>query len=151
VPHKVTENDEYQGYFIPKGSIIHNTIFAMVRDEVEFPDPETFNPDRWLNPKYPTYREPLTEYPNLKRAMYFGFGRRICPGLESAQKALFIEIASIAWACNICKSKDEKGQDIPVPWYDYKDRDERAPKKFKFDIKPRDEHRVRLMEAALPR
>jgi cytochrome P450 len=69
VPHQVTENDKYEGYFIPKGSIVHNTIFAMVRDETVFPDPEIFNPDRWLNPKYPTYQEPLTQYPNLKRSM----------------------------------------------------------------------------------
>ncbi|KAH6681536.1 cytochrome P450-like protein, partial [Halenospora varia] len=114
-----------------------------------YPDPETFNPDRWLNPKYPTFREPLTKYPNLSRYLTFGFGRRICPGLESAERALFIQVSNLAWACNIELKKDENGMTIPVPWYDYNLGVNTAPKKFYFNILPRDEDRVELMQENL--
>jgi hypothetical protein len=117
----------------------------MVRQESEYPDPETFRPDRWLDPKFPTYQEPLTQYPNLKRYSAFGFGRRICPGLESAERSLFIEVASMMWVCSIRKKKDQNGLEIPIPWYDYTTGNNTAPKKFQFDIEPRDQERLRMM------
>jgi cytochrome P450 len=30
-----------------------------------YPEPEEFKPERWLDPQYPTYKEPLTAYPTL--------------------------------------------------------------------------------------
>ena len=81
----------------------------------------------------------------MKRFSAFGFGRRICPGLESAENAMFIQIASLAWACNIMYKKDGNGNNIPVPWYDYTDGANSAPNLFMFDLKPRSEERLQLM------
>lgn len=118
----------------------------MTRDEEEYPDSETFNPDRWLSPEFPTYREPLTQFPNLKRYPAFGYGRRICPGLEAAENSLFIEIATVAWACNISVKKDSNGIDIPVPWWDYLPGNNTAPRKFQFSLKSRGADRTGLVE-----
>ncbi|KAH7109741.1 cytochrome P450, partial [Dactylonectria estremocensis] len=146
IPHQLSQDDEYQGYHIPKGSVIHANQYAMVREEALYPDSEAFNPGRWLNPKYPTYQEPLSQFPNLKRYLTFGFGRRICPGLELAERALFIQVSHIAWACSIQLKKDEYGSTIPAPWYDYAAGVNTRPNAFSFDMKPRSEDRLRIMQ-----
>ncbi|KAH7334824.1 cytochrome P450 [Rhizoctonia solani] len=82
VPRAMAEDDEYRGYFIPKGSIVMTNAWAMSRDDSVYKSPETFNPDRFLN----------TDTPG---APGFGFGRRSCPGNHYAEASLFILIASV--------------------------------------------------------
>ena len=48
----------------------------------EYPDQKIFNPARWVDPSYPTYKEPLTEFPNLRGDTSFGYGNRACPGVD---------------------------------------------------------------------
>ena len=48
VPSRVTQDDVYQGYFIPAGATVVQNIWAICRDPSIYPDPETFNPDRFL-------------------------------------------------------------------------------------------------------
>ncbi|CAE6461565.1 unnamed protein product [Rhizoctonia solani] len=81
-PHSTTEDDEYRGYFIPKGSIVMSNIWAMTRDETVYKSPETFNPERFLGDDTPN-------------APVFGFGRRSCPGNHYAEASLFIMFASM--------------------------------------------------------
>lgn len=121
----------------------------MFQDEAVYPDSGTYNPDRWLNPKYPTYQEPLSQYPNLKRFASFGFGRRICPGLVSAERSLFIEIATLMWACSVGKKLDAQGNVIPVPWYDFKPGNNTGPKPFDFSLTARDAKRIAMLQASL--
>ncbi|KAK5310121.1 hypothetical protein LTR93_012107 [Exophiala xenobiotica] len=66
VPHQLVKDDIFQGFFFPAGTVIHPNQWAIHRDPELYPEPEDFNPDRWLSPKYPTYREPLDKYPNLQ-------------------------------------------------------------------------------------
>ncbi|KAF8880684.1 cytochrome P450 [Infundibulicybe gibba] len=49
VAHSSTEDDEYDGYFIPKGSIVIGNTWAILHDPEEFPQPEKFRPERYLN------------------------------------------------------------------------------------------------------
>ena len=140
-----SKDDTYNGYFIPKGAIIHGNQFGMFKDPTIYPDPETYNPERWLKPEYPTYQEPLTEFPNLKRFSAFGFGRRICPGLPSAERTLFIEVATLLWACDIIHKLDKDGNVIPVPWYDTRPGNNTGPKHFHFDISVRDPARMHIL------
>jgi cytochrome P450 len=142
----LTKDDGYEGYHIPKGSFVHGNQWAIHRDEKLYPDPDVFNPDRYLNPQYPTYKEPLEQNPNIKRFSAFGFGRRICPGLETADRSLFIQIATLAWACDISKKIGSDGKEIPVPWYDYTEGSNVMPKPFEFELKPRSDERARMVE-----
>ncbi|CAE6354303.1 unnamed protein product [Rhizoctonia solani] len=87
-PHATTEDDEYRGYFIPKGSIVMSNIWAMTRDESIYASPERFDPDRFLDPDTPS-------------APVFGFGRRSCPGNHYAEASLFIMFASMLAAFDI--------------------------------------------------
>ncbi|KAL4264901.1 cytochrome P450 family protein [Pleurotus pulmonarius] len=103
--HRLTMDDEYNGYYIPKGSVVFANIWAMLRDEEYHPDPDIFRPERFLKDGKINYK--LTDpIPN------FGFGRRICPGRFFAMDSLWISIASILATFNIEKAKDEQGRDI---------------------------------------
>jgi hypothetical protein len=91
VPHRSTEDDVYEGYCIPNGSIvICNSWYeqylhcnyvrqfivmighyrAMLYSEDEYSDPSTFNPERFMKDRQldPNIRNPTT--------IIFGFGRR---------------------------------------------------------------------------
>ena len=47
-PHRVMQDDIYRGYFIPRGAIVIQNVWAIFRDSNIYPDPEAFNPDRFL-------------------------------------------------------------------------------------------------------
>jgi hypothetical protein len=71
-----------------------------------YPDPEAFNPLRWIEPKYPTYQEPLTQYPTIINSSQFGYGRRVCQGQTVADEDMLIGIGSIAWLFNIERTSE---------------------------------------------
>ncbi|KAG6901516.1 hypothetical protein C0995_010939 [Termitomyces sp. Mi166 len=73
LPHMVMEDDIYDGYFIPKGSIVIANLWNMLRDPETYAEPHTFNPSRFIS----------SEGHAAERDVYdiiFGFGRRRCPG-----------------------------------------------------------------------
>lgn len=147
-PHSVIKDDVYDGYFIPKGAVLIPNQWAIFRDEEIYPDSESFRPERWLESEYPTYQEPLTIYPNLKRFAAFGHGRRICPGLEVTEKALLLQVSSLFWACNVSKDRDDDGKEVEIPWYDYTGVAISTPRTFKFIVEEREDNRLRMLEEA---
>jgi len=72
-----------------------------------YPDPEAFNPLRWVKPEYPTYQEPLSQYPTIVNSTQFGYGRRTCTGQNVTDEDLLIGIGSIAWLFDIKKRPEE--------------------------------------------
>ncbi|KAK5215866.1 hypothetical protein LTR72_011118 [Exophiala xenobiotica] len=105
VPHELIKDDVYDGFFFPAGSNVHADQWAIHRDPDMYPDPETFDPNRWLSSEYSTFREPLDKYPNLQSFSAFGFGRRICPGVNIAENSLHLLIARMAGP-----QRSQKGQ-----------------------------------------
>lgn len=106
VPHKLRQDDAYEGFFFPAGTIFHINMSAMLSNEELYPNGQEFDPARWLDPSYPTFKEPLAVYPNLQNFASFGFGRRACPGAHFTELAITLMVARIAWACNIKKAID---------------------------------------------
>lgn len=103
-----------------------------------YPEPEVFNPDRWLSKEYPTYREPLTQHPNLNGFSQFGFGRRTCQGIPIVEQDLFLTMGGMAWAFDIRKRRDaETGEEIPVHWNSFTPLLIAKPVKFPFEAVPR--------------
>ncbi|KAL4264719.1 cytochrome P450 family protein [Pleurotus pulmonarius] len=135
--HRLTMDDEYKGYLIPKGTIVFANIWALLRDEEYYPDPDTFNPDRFLKDgKFdPKLADPI---PN------FGFGRRICPGRFFAMDSLWISIASILAVFNISKAKDEQGRVIE-PDLQWAPGFSRQMVPFKCSITPRSAEAIKLI------
>lgn len=60
-----------------------------------------------MKPEYPTYREPLTEYPTIINSTQFGYGRRLCQGQQVADEDLLIGLGSVAWLFNISRKKQD--------------------------------------------
>jgi hypothetical protein len=77
-----------------------------------FPDPEAFNPLRWVEPGWPTYQEPLTQFPTIINCSQFGYGRRLCQGQTVADEDLLIGIGSIAWMFNIAKQHGSAASNV---------------------------------------
>ncbi|KAK3677176.1 hypothetical protein LTR78_002714 [Recurvomyces mirabilis] len=145
VPHVAIEDDVYEGYHIPKGAILHANHYLISREESTYPRGEEFIPDRWLDPSYPTYKEPLSEFPNFRGDRAFGYGNRSCPGIDLTSNELLTLIGSLMWAFEIKRPEGRYGADAPLPWY------ETAPwvitmtKPFKCDIKCRSEEKRRYI------
>ncbi|TFL03965.1 cytochrome P450 [Pterulicium gracile] len=105
--HRLLQDDEYKGYLIPKGSLVLGNTWALCRDEGMFPDPDNFNPDRYLRgPK--GERHPAEAYV----AAAFGYGRRACPGRSLALDTIWLTIAQVLAIFDVLKDVDERGAEL---------------------------------------
>jgi cytochrome P450 len=89
IPHMLTQDDTYEGYFLPKGTMLLANTWAIHRDEDEYARPDEFIPERFLNNKFGT-KNPIGDTPeDHRRGTYgFGAGRRVCPGQRLAENSL---------------------------------------------------------------
>ncbi|KAG7087458.1 hypothetical protein E1B28_013424 [Marasmius oreades] len=112
LPHRVVNDDVYEGYFIPAGSTILPNAWAVLHDESLYgPDPTNFNPDRFLK----SDEKDLPPNPEL---IAFGFGRRSCPGRHFAVNTVWIAMTYLLTAFTMGKEVDEDGKEIdPVVEY----------------------------------
>ncbi|KAK5154283.1 hypothetical protein LTS14_006968 [Recurvomyces mirabilis] len=79
LPHQLTKDDVYtlengEKVFLEAGANVHPVQWSIHREPKRYPDADSFRPERWLEPSWPTYKEPLTTYPNLQNFSAFGFG-----------------------------------------------------------------------------
>ncbi|KAI0662177.1 CyP450 monooxygenase [Cubamyces menziesii] len=108
LPHAVVEDDEYDGYFIPAGTVTFPNAWAILHDPDDYPEPDKFLPERFIKDGRlnPDVRDPAT--------VAFGFGRRICPGRYFADAALFLNIARVLHVFEIGPPRDDAGQPIRI-------------------------------------
>jgi cytochrome P450 len=120
----------------------------MTRDESLYPDPEVFRPERWLEPRFSSYREPLSQYPEIKGHSGFGWGNRSCVGQGFSEVVMFTMASTILWGCNITKKTDgQTGKEMEIPWMDIEPPNAIVrPTWFPLDVKPRSERKTRPME-----
>lgn len=77
---------------------------GMLHDEKRYPNPHTFNPDRFLDKNQPD-PAPIT----------FGFGKRSCPGSRLAQASIFLAISQTLALFYIKRIRDENGNEVIPP------------------------------------
>ncbi|KAF8808763.1 cytochrome P450 [Phlegmacium glaucopus] len=106
VPHRTTEDDVYEGYHIPNGSIVIYNSWVMLYNEVEYPDPSAFKPERFLKDGQldSNIRDPAE--------IVFGFGRRACPGSHIAFSTLWFTAAGVLATFQLSKPVDKEGRVI---------------------------------------
>ena len=126
--HSLREDDEYRGFVIPANTLVSVNAWALTHDETMYPDPETYNPDRFL----PEKGEP----PLDARQLVFGFGRRSCPGLHLAGNLVWIVVARTLATSWILPELDANGNEI-LPSVEYTSGAISHPKPFKCRIIPR--------------
>jgi cytochrome P450 len=112
-PHRSTEDDWYEGMFLPKGTICFANAWHMNRDPDIFgKNTEDFDPARYLD----AHGEMAPDLSEHKKDGHFsyGFGSRICVGRHMADNSLFINIAILLWAMNFERKKDASGRLAPL-------------------------------------
>ncbi|KAM7212148.1 cytochrome P450 1A1 [Rhypophila decipiens] len=147
VPHQAERDDEYRGVKIKKGTIVLACEWTINRVPEKYPDGENFRPERWLDPSWPTYQEPLTRYPNFREghAMHtFGWGRRTCLGQNIVDDEMFVFGAASLWAFNSApRTCPKTGEVIPIDTQATNSHVILEPNHYQMAFKPRSEERAR--------
>ncbi|KAN0115869.1 Cytochrome P450 [Russula decolorans] len=129
IPRATASDDVYEGYFIPKG-------WAVLHDPVMYPEPDSFKPERFINPDGSAREDPVL-------STIFGLGKRICPGRHLADAVFFIIIASFLSAFNIKGDGADGGPDK----YPFTGSGVSVPCPFTCSITPRDKRAEELIAA----
>ncbi|KZV68643.1 cytochrome P450 [Peniophora sp. CONT] len=102
IPHALRNDDEYQGYHLPKGSIVMANVWHILHDPAVYAEPEQFVPERHLADGVLLPEDPSR--------IAFGFGRRICPGRAFAEDALWLLVARVMAVYDIKPTKNGRPQ-----------------------------------------
>ncbi|KAI9447305.1 cytochrome P450 [Lactarius psammicola] len=137
-PHRLTRDDEQDGYFIPEGTVVIVNVWGLMRDESLYSNPLIFNPERFVASE--------TKSAEIDPRICFGFGRRSCPGIRVAEGSLFLFFATTLATYQISKAVDESGA-VLEPTAQYTSRLMRHPLPFPCTIKPRSEQAVALIKS----
>jgi cytochrome P450 len=113
VPHAATEEDWYEGMYIPKGTVCISNLWHCNHDRTVFgEDADEFRPERHLDEHGELLPGPIETY--QAGHVSFGFGRRICVGKDLATESLFIDTARILWAAKLERPRDENGKEVAL-------------------------------------
>ncbi|OJT04437.1 O-methylsterigmatocystin oxidoreductase [Trametes pubescens] len=140
LPHRLMEDDVYNGMIIPRGTLVFANIWNMTRNPDVFPDPESFNPERYMEDVDAT-----TATARDLRNFVFGFGRRRCPGSHLVDSSFWIVLASMLATFDIVKEADPSTGRPLEPVIAFENAVFRAPEPFPCSIKPRSSEAARLI------
>ncbi|KAJ6452419.1 cytochrome P450 [Mycena sanguinolenta] len=108
LPHQATQDDSYLDYRIPAGSTVVPNIWAILHDPELYPDPFTFDPERFVRGSgASTLRRSTRPGQPDPNAYIWGFGRRRCPGIQFAEPALLLNMACILHSFTITPESSE--------------------------------------------
>ncbi|KAK1759960.1 hypothetical protein QBC47DRAFT_338479 [Echria macrotheca] len=134
-PHSPTQDDSYRGWHIPAGAWVQGNVWAIHHHEREFPDPDRFCPDRFIEG-----HELHRPFPNEKGYMTFGWGRRVCSGQALAEQGTWITVARLLWGFDIRKARDPvTGEEVDVDIFAFTNGLNMRPQPFECCITPRSE------------
>ncbi|OSX64695.1 hypothetical protein POSPLADRAFT_1135070 [Postia placenta MAD-698-R-SB12] len=139
VPHRVTQDDVYNGFHIPAGATVIANTWAVLHDPSLYPDPFQVNPDRYSKQEGGLNPDP--------RRFAFGYGRRVCPGKVLADDSIFTVVACVLATLDISKAVGPDGQPIE-PDVQYTGGTISFPGPFQCTIKPRSAESARLIQNA---
>lgn len=90
-------------------------VWGLHHDEKYFPDPDTFNSERYLDKTL--LSASYVNSPDYANRDHYGYGagRRICPGLHLADRNMFVAMAKLLWAFNFEKFIDPVTGEVTEP------------------------------------
>ncbi|KAF9483149.1 cytochrome P450 [Pholiota conissans] len=136
LPHRLIKDDVYKGAVIPAGTVVMANTWAVTRDPSLFPNPEKFDPNRYLPMFDKSIPHDPKDLPLDTESFAFGFGRRICAGMHYADSMLLISMARILSTFDIRPAKDANGKEI-IPDIKFNSDIVRESLDFKCSITPR--------------
>lgn len=145
--HYNTEDDWYNGYFIPKGTIVMANWWSIHYDIKYYPEPDSFLPQRWKDYSHSAAKAAAMPDGTQRDHLSYGGGRRICAGMHVAEKSLFINVARLLWGFDIELAKDTSGRSIEL---DFSTKSLQAgsssvTKPFPCEIRPRSKEREEIL------
>ncbi|KAF8989897.1 cytochrome P450 [Cyathus striatus] len=136
ISHRTRTSDMFQDAIYHLTPLLSRTYgVSFTHDEGLYPDPEKFNPERYMNDK--ACPDP--------RTYVFGFGRRSCPGINLADAFVYIVISNILAAFEILPALGEDRESI-YQNVKYSTGAVSHPSEFKFRLVPRSLDLVRTIE-----
>lgn len=103
--HVASEDIHYQGRLIPKGAILVPNVWAIHRSPALYgADAADFRPARFLDAATRQLRPPLARTKG-EGHVAFGFGPRVCPGRQLANRVLALNIATLMWALRVAPAE----------------------------------------------
>jgi len=131
----------YEGIVLKAGTVVIANTWACCHDEEAYPDPENFDPSRFLTEDRKALRNDFVD----PRTYVFGYGRRICPGRNLADAMLWTSVAIILSTFELSKGVDQQGQVIePVPGF-RSNMISRTPLPYSVVAHPRSEEALMLL------
>ena len=91
MPHGLSEDDTYEGYHFPAGTVFQANTWKICTSELEYDDPLAFRPERFLD-------DDLNDM--LKGHPAFGLGRRQCVGWNVGCRSMFLSFARLLYCFN---------------------------------------------------
>ncbi|GJD03177.1 cytochrome P450 [Colletotrichum higginsianum] len=144
LPHSSTEDDVFEGYFIPKGAMVMPNIWHFARDPEKYPEPTAFKPERFLASEG---HEPEAD----PQKFVFGYGRRVCPGRILADNSIFLNVAQTLAVYSL--TKPVRDGRVVEPRIKFTSGVVSHPEPFEISIKPRSarhEGLIRAIEETFP-
>ncbi|KAJ5115783.1 hypothetical protein N7456_000131 [Penicillium angulare] len=142
IPHMLIQDDIYEGYFLPKGTILFANTWGIHMDEDEYEEPDRFNPDRFIGNPFGCKFNPEASDDHRRTTYAFGAGRRVCPGQRLAENSIMLNIAKMVWLFDISSPSSEPG-DVSMSSA-FSDGFLVAPKRFPVQFIPRSKKHVEV-------
>ncbi|XP_053509135.1 cytochrome P450 2K1 [Ictalurus furcatus] len=87
LPHSTSCDVNFNGFFIKKGTTIYPLLMSVLRDESQWKNPHTFDPENFLDEQ--------GRFVKKDAFMPFSAGRRVCLGESLARMELFLFFSSL--------------------------------------------------------
>ena len=102
LPHSTTKDTTINGHFVSDNTLVFVNLWSVSHDPENFPEPEVFNPYRFL----------CADGQSVDRAkadlfLPFGAGKRKCPGEQLAKLELFLFYSILMQSCKFEKIPGE--------------------------------------------
>lgn len=107
LPRKVTVNDEYLGYRIPRDATVMINVWAIQHDPKDYDHPHEYDPERFMrNPLGTKTNGADADHQGRMPLFAFGAGRRACPGEQFAMNTIRLAFSQLLRSFNVIA--DEK-------------------------------------------
>eukprot|EP01133_Synstelium_polycarpum_P008148 gene8148-9567_t len=104
LPRAAKESIIINDVYIPKGTQVVMNVYALHHDKDIYPDPETFNPDRFMSGEH-----------SSDNWIPFSTGKRNCVGMSLAKDMIYIVCSNLLLNFNLYSHTGERLDDTDMP------------------------------------
>ncbi|TFK73810.1 cytochrome P450 [Pluteus cervinus] len=141
-PHYSIEDFVYNGYFIPKDTVVILNTYTLHQNEERYPDATKFSPERYIDDKLSASESAKLADPMQRDHWSFGAGRRFCPGVVVAEHELWLAISRLLWCFKIEAIPNE-----PITLGEYEGLSGSHPLPYRVKLIPRHEGVAEMIDS----